>query len=196
MKLKRCFGDGDPLMETYHDLEWGFPVHDDHRLFEALALDGFQAGLSWRTILHKRRAFRQAFDDFDPQMVARYSDADRARLLANEGIVRNRMKVDAAIDNAKGVLQLIEAFGSFNDYVWGFVGYETRRRRRVRTWLQVPATSPESDALAADLRARGFRFVGSTICYAFMQGVGMIDDHLSGCFRSRPASAAARRERE
>lgn len=175
------------MMEAYHDLEWGFPTHDDRRLFEALVLDGFQAGLSWRTILHKRQAFRQAFNDFDPHIVARYSDADRARLLANEGIVRNRMKVDAAIDNAGAVLEIIEAFGSFDRYLWGFVEFETRRRKRRRTWEQVPTTSPESDALSVDLRARGFRFVGSTIVYAFMQSVGMIDDHLSSCFRSRPA---------
>ena len=171
-------------MEAYHDLEWGYPVHDDRRLFEALVLDGFQAGLSWRTILHKRQAFRQAFEDFDPHIVARYSDIDRARLLTNAGIVRNRMKVDAAIDNAGAVLEVIDSFGSFDRYLWGFVEFETRRRKRKRTWDQVPTTSPESDALSADLRARGFRFVGSTIVYAFMQSVGMIDDHLSGCFRA------------
>lgn len=187
MELKRCFGDGDPMMEAYHDLEWGFPVHDDRRLFEALVLDGFQAGLSWRTILHKRQAFRRAFNDFDPYAVARYSDSDRDRLLADAGIVRNRMKIDAAIDNAGAVLELVRTFGSFDRYLWGFVEFETRRRKRHRTWEQVPTTSAESDALSADLRARGFRFVGSTIVYAFMQSVGMIDDHLSACFRSRPA---------
>lgn len=186
--LKRCFGDGDPLMEAYHDLEWGFPVHDDRRLFEALILDAFQAGLSWRTILHKREAFRQAFDGFDARVIAGYGDAERTRLMATPAIVRNRLKIDAAIANAQIALLLAESFGSLDYYLWGFVGFETLRPRRRRRWGQIPTTSPESDALAADLRARGFRFAGSTICYAFMQSAGMIDDHLADCFRSRTSS--------
>ncbi|MCJ7677810.1 MAG: DNA-3-methyladenine glycosylase I [Anaerolineales bacterium] len=179
----RCFGTGDPLMEAYHDLEWGLPVHDSRALFEKLVLDSFQAGLSWRTILHKREAFRRAFHGFDPERIARYSARDRTRLLADAGIVRNRLKIDAAIGNARAYLRLEDEQGSFAEYLWGFTGGRSLRPRAARAWRQVPTHSPESDAMSKDLQAHGFRFVGPTICYAFMQAVGMVDDHLVGCFR-------------
>jgi DNA-3-methyladenine glycosylase I len=177
-------------MEAYHDLEWGVPVHDSRALFEKLLLDSFQAGLSWRTILHKREAFRRAFHGFDPQRLARYTARDRARLLADAGIVRNRLKIEAAISNAKAYLRLEDELGSFADYLWRFTGGRTLRGRAPRTWARVPTHSPESDAMAKDLKAHGFRFVGTTICYAFMQAVGMVDDHLVGCFRYQPRRKA------
>jgi DNA-3-methyladenine glycosylase I len=166
----------------YHDEEWGVPVHDDRRLFEFLILEGAQAGLSWTTILRKREAYRRAFDRFDPKKVARY-DARRVRtLMADSGIVRNRLKIESAIGNARAFLAVQEEFGSFDAYVRRFAPgkpKEDARRRRG----EVPATTPESDALSKDLKARGFRFVGSTICYAFMQAVGMVNDHAVACFR-------------
>lgn len=172
------------LERAYHDLEWGVPEHDDRRLFEFLILEGAQAGLSWLTILKKREAYRAAFDGFDPERVARYDDAKRAELLSNSGIVRNRLKVDAAIGNARVFLRVREAFGSFDAYVWRFVdGYP--KRNAWPTLADVPARTPESDALSQDLRRRGFRFVGSVICYAFMQAVGMVNDHTVDCFRWR-----------
>jgi DNA-3-methyladenine glycosylase I len=175
-------------MAAYHDLEWGFPAHDDRLLFEQLILDAFQAGLSWRTILYKREHFREAFDDFNADRIARYTGRDVRRLLADAGIVRNRAKIEAAVANARAFLQVRQEFGSFDRYLWSFTGFRTlRRKRRARTWKQVPSTSAESDALSADLKARGFRFVGSTICYAFMQSAGLVDDHLAGCFRAAPA---------
>jgi len=183
-KIDRCFGTGDPLMEAYHDHEWGFPVHDDRELYEHLILDCFQAGLSWRTILHKRDNFRKAFERFDPERVARYGRREIQRLLRDPGIVRNRLKVEAAVANARAFLEIAEAVGSFDEYVWSFVGGRALRGPRARAWDQVPASSRESDALARDLKAKGFRFVGATVCYAFMQAVGMVDDHLAGCFRS------------
>jgi DNA-3-methyladenine glycosylase I len=181
--LRRCFGTGDPLMEAYHDLEWGVPLHDDRALFEKLILDSFQAGLSWRTVLHKRDNFRRAFHEFDPERIARYTARDRNRLLADAGIIRNRLKVEAAIANARAYLRVQEERGSFADYLWTFTGGQTLRRRAARSWRQVPTRSRESDALSKALQARGFRFVGTTICYAFMQAVGMVDDHLVTCFR-------------
>jgi DNA-3-methyladenine glycosylase I len=183
--LHRCFGTGDPLMQAYHDDEWGVPVHDDRALFEKLLLDSFQAGLSWRTILHKRENFRRAFHGFDPERIARYTARDRARLLADPGIVRNRLKIDAAISNARAYLRLQQDLGSFAGFLWRFTGGGTRRGRAVRSWSQIPALSPESEAMSSELQAHGFRFVGPTICYAFMQAVGMVDDHLIGCFRYR-----------
>lgn len=188
--LHRCFGTGDPRMESYHDLEWGVPVHDSRALFEKLLLDSFQAGLSWRTILHKRENFRKAFHGFDPERLARYTARDRARLLNDAGIVRNRLKIEAAITNARAYLRLEAEVGSFAEYVWSFTGGRTLRGRAPRSWAQVPTHSPESDALSTDLRARGFRFVGTTICYAFMQAVGMVDDHLVSCFRYTPRHRA------
>ena len=181
--LVRCWGDDDPLMASYHDNEWGVPVHDDRSLFEHLVLDGFQAGLSWRTILNKREAFRLAFDNFDPSIVANYGDADRERLLADTGIVRNRLKINAAITNAGSTLEVQKEFGSFDRYIWGFTQNKTLLRKPARTWDAIPTTNSEAEAMSADLKKRGFKFVGPTICYAFMQAVGIVDDHLVGCFR-------------
>ena len=177
----RCAWAGtDPLYVKYHDEEWGVPLHDDRRLFEILILEGAQAGLSWITILRKRPAYRRAFDNFDPKKVARYDARKKRRLLTDAGIVRNRLKIDAAVTNARAFLEIQKEFGSFDAYIWRFVGGEPIVSRR-RTMKDVPATSAESDAMSKDLKKRGFRFVGSTICYAFMQATGMVDDHLDGC---------------
>jgi DNA-3-methyladenine glycosylase I len=173
-------------MEAYHDEEWGTPVHGDPALFEHLILDCFQAGLSWRTILHKRENFRRAFEGFAPERVARFGSREIRRLLADPGIVRNRLKVEAAVANAQALLEIAEKVGSFDEYLWSFVGGQTLRRPRARSWDQVPASSRESDNLSRDLKSKGFRFVGTTVCYAFMQAVGMVDDHLASCFRSHP----------
>ena len=181
--LTRCWGDGDPLMEAYHDTEWGVPVHDDRTHFEFLLLDNFQAGLSWRTILNKRENFRRAFDNFDPVNIAAYTDADRQRLLGDAGIVRNRAKVAAAITNAQAFLQVQAEHGSFDHYIWQFTGHKTLRNPDGVTLETMPVSTPESDAMSADLKGRGFKFVGTTICYAYMQGIGMVDDHMVGCFR-------------
>ncbi len=185
--VRRCWPDAesDPEMVAYHDQEWGTPLHDDQRLFEFLVLEGFQAGLSWRTILRKRTAFQRAFDGFDVEKVARYGDDDVARLLADPGIVRNRLKVLAAITNAQRFIEIQKEFGSFDRYIWQFTDYKTLRRDTpIRGWEDVPATTPESDAMSRDLKSRGFKFVGSTICYAHMQATGMVNDHSEGCFRS------------
>jgi DNA-3-methyladenine glycosylase I len=180
---QRCpWGESHPLYIPYHDKEWGAPLHDDRGLFELLLLEGAQAGLSWLTILKKRQAFRKAFDGFDPRKVARYDARQVKRLLADEGIIRNRLKIEAAVANAKAFLAVQREFGSFDAYVWRFVGGKPMRNRR-KTLKEVPARSPESDSMSADLRERGFRFVGSTICYAFMQATGMVNDHLVSCFR-------------
>ena len=173
----------DPLMVAYHDDEWGVPVRNDVELFERLALESFQAGLSWSTILRKRDAFRAAFRGFDPAVVARFDDDDRVRLMADAGIVRNRAKIDATIGNAAAVLATAAAFGSFAAYLDSIVPSPPARQPAAADLANVPATTPVSDALSADLRRRGFRFVGSTIVYAFMQSVGLVDDHLPGCFR-------------
>ena len=172
----------DPLYVAYHDLEWGVPVHDDQLLFEFLILEGFQAGLSWRTILYKRDNFRRAFDNFDPLKIAVYGEEKIAGLLADAGIVRNKAKVQASITNARAFLAVKEEFGSFDAYIWQFTGGKTLRN----TWTsmaEVPARTPESDAMSKDLLKRGFRFVGSTICYAHMQATGMVNDHTVDCFR-------------
>ena len=174
---------GDPRMTAYHDDEWGVPVHADDELFERLILEGFQAGLSWRTILNKRDAFRAAYRGFDPATVAAFGEADRARLMADSGIVRNRAKVDASIGNAAAFLVIVDAFGSFDAYLKTLVPQPPARLGPDATMADLPATTPVSDALSADLRRRGFRFVGSTIVYAFMQSVGLVDDHVAGCFR-------------
>lgn len=180
---KRCMWVGeDPLMIEYHDDEWGVPVHDDRHFFEKIVLDGAQAGLSWRTILHKRENYRNAFDNFDPQKVAQYDDQKYQALLQNPGIVRNRLKVASAITNAQAFLVIQSEFGSFDRYIWQFVG-DTPIQNAWQTWEDVPATSPESDALSKDLKKRGFKFVGSTICYAFMQAAGLVNDHTVDCFR-------------
>ena len=169
-------------MIAYHDEEWGVPCHDDRDLFERLILEGFQAGLSWSTILRKRQAFIRAFDGFDATIVARYGPDDVGRLLSDAGIVRNRLKVAAAISNAQAFLDTREAFGSFDTYIWQFA--PDGRRPRPRSLADIPATTPESDAMSKDLKRRGFRFVGSTICYAFMQSAGLVDDHVETCFRA------------
>jgi DNA-3-methyladenine glycosylase I len=180
--VERCAWAGtDPLMVAYHDEEWGVPCHDDRALFERLLLEGFQAGLSWQTILRKRDNFRRAFDDFDPARIAAYGEADVARLLADPGIVRNRLKVRAAIDNARATLAIIDEVGSFDRYLWGFA---PEAGPRPATLADVPASTPASDAMSRELKKRGFRFVGSTICYAFMQSAGLVDDHVVGCFRA------------
>ncbi|HXR37083.1 MAG TPA: DNA-3-methyladenine glycosylase I [Candidatus Binataceae bacterium] len=178
----RCRWATDELSAAYHDEEWGVPVHDDRLLFEFLILEGAQAGLSWITILKKRPAYREAFDRFDPRKVARYDAAKVAALLANQGIVRNRLKVASAIGNAQAFLEVQKEFGSFDKYVWGFVdGKPVQNRRRAADTL--PARTAQSDAMSKDLARRGFKFVGSTICYAFMQAVGMVNDHDVECFR-------------
>jgi DNA-3-methyladenine glycosylase I len=181
----RCPWPGsDPLYLAYHDEEWGVPAHDDRHLFEMLILEGAQAGLSWITILRKRERYRAAFDAFEPERVAKYGEPKKQALLNDAGIVRNRLKIAAAIDNARRFLSVQEEFGSFDSYLWGFVG----GRPKVNRWVEmkhVPARTAESDALSNDLRKRGFRFVGSTICYAFMQAVGMVNDHLVSCYRHR-----------
>jgi len=180
----RCTWARTPLSIAYHDNEWGVPVHDDHVLCEFLTLEGAQAGLSWETILKKRDAYRDAFVGFDPVRVARFTPARIERLLRNPGIVRNRLKIGSAVHNAKAFLAIQREFGSFDAYVWGFVA-GAPRVNRWRTLRQVPARTPQSDALSHDLLGRGFRFVGSTICYAFMQAVGMVNDHTVDCFRYR-----------
>jgi DNA-3-methyladenine glycosylase I len=180
--LNRCeWAGNDPLMVAYHDEEWGVPCHNDRDLFERLILEGFQAGLSWSTILRKRQAFIRAFDGFDPDIVAGYGPDDVARLLADAGIVRNRLKVSAAISNAQAFLETRDAFGSFDAYIWQFA---PEPGTRPRSPVDIPATTPESDAMSNDLKRRGFRFVGSTICYAFMQSAGLVDDHVASCFRA------------
>ena len=173
---------GDPLMEAYHDEEWGVPLHDDRRHFEFLVLDGAQAGLSWQTILRKRENYRRAFAGFDPAKVARFGEGDVERLLADAGIVRNRQKIQSAIANAKAFLALQEEFGTFDDYVWRFVGGETKVGRW-RKMADLPARTAESEAMSRDLKRRGMNFVGPTICYAYMQAAGMVNDHIVACFR-------------
>ena len=190
--VERCAWCGeDPLYVAYHDEEWGVPVHDDRRLFEFLVLEGAQAGLSWLTILRKREAYREAFSGFDPAAVARYDGRAVRRLLRNAGIVRNRLKVESAVANARAFLDVQEEFGSFDAYVWRFVGGRPRRNAW-RTMRQIPAVTAEAEVLSRDLRSRGFRFVGPTICYAHMQATGMVNDHVVGCFRYREVNRLAR----
>lgn len=179
---RRCAWATTERSIAYHDAEWGVPVHDDRLLFEFLVLEGAQAGLSWETILKKRAAYREAFDGFDPQIVAKYGKRMQQRLMANEGIVRNRLKIESAIGNAKAFLAVGKEFGSFDAYVWDFVG-GAPKRNDWETIDQIPAKTRKSDALSKDLKKRSFRFVGGTICYAFMQAVGMVNDHLVDCFR-------------
>ena len=180
--MRRCLWPKSELDIAYHDEEWGVPVHDDRVLFEFLTLEGAQAGLSWSTILKKRPNYRRAFAGFDPDRVARFTAATQQRLLQDAGLVRNRLKIASTISNARAFLAVQDEFGSFDAYVWRFV--EGRQQQNVRRSLRrIPARTPESDALSKDLRRRGFRFVGSTICYAFMQAVGMVNDHLVTCFR-------------
>ena len=183
--MKRCDWSGDdPLYVAYHDEEWGVPVFDDQDLFAKLLLDGAQAGLSWITILRKRQNYYDAFDDFDPYKMAQYDDSKIAELLANPGIVRNRLKVNAFVRNAQSYLKIQAELGSFSDYLWRFVGGEPIINAW-KTMAELPATSPESERMSKDLKKRGFSFVGPTICYAFMQAVGMVNDHTVDCFRYR-----------
>lgn len=179
-------------MVAYHDHEWGVPVHDDRTLFEFLLLDSFQAGLSWAVILRKRAAFRGAFAEFDPARVAGFGDSDVARLLADTGIVRNRQKILASISNAAAFLRVQEEFGSFDEFIWRFVG-GAPRQNRWRALHEIPAATSESEEMSRELRRRGFKFVGPTICYAFMQGAGLVNDHVVGCFRHPQIASLAGR---
>jgi DNA-3-methyladenine glycosylase I len=180
---KRCgWARDDPLLQEYHDKEWGVPVHDDLKLFEFLILEGAQAGLSWLTILRKREAFRSAFDGFDPRKIAEYSGSDVRHLLTNRAIIRNRLKVKAAITNARQFLAVENEFGSFDSYVWSFVG-GSPIEHRFRSLSAIPTKTRDSDTMSSDMRRRGFKFTGSTICYSFMQAVGMVNDHTTNCFR-------------
>lgn len=177
----RCSWAGtDLLYVKYHDEEWGVPLHDDRRLFEMLTLEGAQAGLSWITILRKRPAYRKAFDSFNPRKIARYDAKKTRALMADAGIVRNRLKIDSTVTNARAFIGVQKEFGSFDTYIWQFVGGTPVDNRR-KTMKDVPASTPESDAMSKDLKKRGFRFVGTTICYAFMQATGMVNDHIAGC---------------
>ena len=178
----RCAWAATPLGIAYHDAEWGVPLHDDRILFEFLILEGAQAGLSWELILQKREAYREAFDNFDAVKVAAYDDAKVAELLANPGIVRNRLKVGAALGNARAFLDTQREFGSFDAYIWRFVG-GSPMTNAWQSLTDIPAKTPESESMSRELRRRGFRFVGPTICYAFMQATGMVNDHTTGCFR-------------
>lgn len=193
--LRRCewWETADPLLLVYHDEEWGLPCHDDRDLFERLMLEGFQAGLSWLTILRKREHFRRAFDGWDAERISAYGPEDVGRLLGDAGIVRHGMKIQAAIRNARQFLEIQQQMGSFDSYIWTFVGGATLQTPAPRGPQDVPARTPESDALSKDLKRRGFGFVGSTICYAFMQSVGMVNDHIAGCFRATPPDLPARR---
>jgi len=188
----RCSWPSSPISIAYHDREWGVPLKDDRKLFEFLVLDAAQAGLSWEIILRKREGFRAAFDDFDPEKIARYDDKKIKKLLADPGIIRNRLKIESAINNARAFLAVQKEFGSFARYIWQFVEGKPKINAR-RSLKDIPATSPESDAMSKALKKRGFRFVGSTICYAFMQAAGMVNDHSIDCFRH--AELARRMER-
>jgi len=182
-ELIRCgWSMNHPLMIEYHDTEWGVPLHDDRKLFEFLVLDAAQAGLSWQTVLLKRGNYRKAFDNFDAEKVARYTEKRIAKLLTNPGIIRNRLKVRSAVQNAQAFLKVRDEFGSFDRYIWQFVGGKPLITR-VKSMKEIAATSKESDAMSKDLKRRGFNFVGSTICYAFMQAAGLVNDHLVTCFR-------------
>ena len=181
--MNRCKWSGsDPDMISYHDKEWGVPLHNDRLLFEFLILEGAQAGLSWQTILKRRKTYRKAYDSFDPKKVAKYTEKDKKRLLADPGIIRNRLKVDASISNAKAFLAIQKEFGSFDKYIWSFVKGKPIKNK-FKTLKELPTTTEISDAMSKDLKKRGFKFVGSTICYAFMQATGMVNDHEVGCFR-------------
>jgi len=182
MKQRCGWGTNDPEMLRYHDVEWGAPVHDDCRLYEMLVLEGAQAGLSWSTILHRREHYRRAFDGFDPVKVAAYTEKDVERLLGEPGVIRNRRKIESAVNNARRLLEVQREFGSFDAYVWGFVGGRPRVNH-FTSFREMPAETEESRAMSADLKRRGFSFVGPTICYAYMQSVGMVNDHLVACYR-------------
>jgi DNA-3-methyladenine glycosylase I len=174
----------DALMRKYHDEEWGIPLHDDRKLYEFLLLDAFQAGLSWKTILHKRENFREAFDNFNYEKIAKYDEQKINELMNDAGIIRNRLKIRAAVINANAFIQVQKEFGSFDTYIWQFTEYKTKVNQ-FHTLTEIPARSPQSDAMSRDLMKGGFKFVGSTICYAFMQAAGMVNDHLVGCSKRR-----------
>lgn len=182
MKSRCEWCGSDPLYIAYHDEEWGVPVHDDRHLFEMLLLEGAQAGLNWLTILKKRENYRKAFHGFDPEKIAAYSQRDIQRLLKDPGIVRNRLKIASAIKNARGVLDIIQQFGSLSSFLWRYVN-NSPRQNAWRSLSELPARTKQSDMMSSDLKKRGFSFIGSTICYAFMQSVGMVNDHIVGCFR-------------
>ncbi len=181
-KINRCQWAKDESNIEYHDNEWGNPVHDDNKLFEFLVLEGAQAGLSWSTILKRRQTYRKAFCDFDPKKVSKFTQKNISRLLKDEGIIRNKLKINSAINNAKQFLTVQEEFGSFDKYIWSFVNYKPIKNH-YKKLSEIPANTPISDQISNDLKKRGFNFVGSTICYAFMQAVGMVNDHTSNCFR-------------
>lgn len=191
--LVRCAWCGaDPLYQAYHDTEWGVPLHDDRALFELLTLEGAQAGLSWLTVLKKREGYREAFAGFDPAVVARFTDADQARLMTNPGIVRNRLKISSTIDNARAFLAIQAEFGSFDAWLWRFVDGQPIQNR-LASLADAQASTPLSDALSKALKQRGFRFVGTTICYAFMQAAGLVNDHTTDCFRHAEVAALSSR---
>jgi DNA-3-methyladenine glycosylase I len=192
--MNRCPWAKTDRYMLYHDTEWGVPVHDDRLLFEFLILEGAQAGLSWETILNKRENYRAAFDHFDAALIAEYGQDKRMRLLADAGIVRNRLKIAAAIQNAQAFLAVQREFGTFDGYIWGLAG-DKPTQNAWKSIMEVPSRTPESDAMSKDLKRRGFTFVGSTICYAFMQAVGMVNDHLVGCFRHRELRTATSKRR-
>jgi DNA-3-methyladenine glycosylase I len=192
IRRKRCWGDlEDPLMRDYHDREWGTPLHNDRQIFEFLILEGMQAGLSWGLILRKRENFRRAFRGFDPVKVAKFTARDVRRLLGDAGIIRNRLKILAAISNAKRFLEVRREFGTFDRYIWGFVGGKPVMTG-LRSFAQMPARTPLSDAISKDLKERGFKFVGSTVVYSHMQATGLVNDHLVGCFRNKEIARIAR----
>jgi DNA-3-methyladenine glycosylase I len=180
-KNTRCFGTGIPIYEQYHDNEWGRPVHDDNKLFEMLILEGMQAGLSWITVLKKREAFREAFDNFDPKKIALYDDVKIQELMKNEGIIRNRLKINAAVGNAKAFLEIVKEYGSFDKFIWSYVN-GIPIIGNWKSFEEMPLTTPIADRISKDLKKRGFNFVGTTIIYSFMQAVGMVNDHLAECF--------------
>jgi len=180
----RCDWVKDGIHQKYHDEEWGVPLHIDRKLFEFLLLDGAQAGLSWITILKRRSAYRKAFDRFDPEKIAGYNKGDVSSILKDDGIIRNRKKVESFVNNAKRFLEVKDEFKTFDEYIWQFVNCKTRENK-FKTWKEIPATSKESEAMSKDLKERGFTFVGPTICYAFMQSVGMVNDHIVTCYRHK-----------
>ena len=180
--MKRCDWVFDDIQIKYHDTEWGVPLHNDHKLFEFLVLDGMQSGISWKIILNKRNSFRKAFDNFNPKKILVYTKKDVNRLLADKGIIRNRRKIESVINNAGRFLETKREFRTFDSYVWSFVNYQTKKNR-FQKWSDIPAVTKESKAMSIDMKKRGFTFIGPTICYAFMQTVGMVNDHIIGCFR-------------
>jgi len=188
MKAKRCWGDKDDLSRDYHDNEWGTPVYDDTTLFEFIILEGAQAGLNWKTILRRREGYRKAFNGFDFNKIAKYTEKDVERLLQDERIIRNKLKVNSTILNAQVFLKIQEEYGTFSNYIWGFVDNKPINNR-VKSWKEVPATTEISDKISKDLKKRGMKFVGSTIIYAFMQAVGMVNDHLVDCFKHKEITA-------